>query len=121
LHAWVPYWALDHATPELKLRAHAFSEISPFWFEANGVDSIRPDPHSPKQPTREFIRTARELGVPIVPSIRDVMGAGEMAEILADERQRTRHVDAIVEFARAGKYDGIDIDYEQFAFADGPG
>lgn len=121
LHAWVPYWALEHATPELELRAEAFSEISPFWFEANGVTSIEPDQHAPEEATAEFLRIARRLDVPVVPSIRDVLEAGEMAEILADDDTRRRHVDALVEFARRGKYDGIDIDYEQFAFADGPG
>jgi len=42
-----------------------------------------------------------------------------MAGILADADQRARHVDAIAEFAAAHDFDGIDIDYEQFAFADG--
>ncbi len=42
-----------------------------------------------------------------------------MAGILADPAQRARHVDALVDFAADGDYDGMDIDYEQFAFADG--
>jgi spore germination protein YaaH len=42
-----------------------------------------------------------------------------MAAILADPATRRRHVEAIVEFASDGGYDGIDLNYEQFAFADG--
>ena len=42
-----------------------------------------------------------------------------MAGILADPAQRTRHVDALARFAADGDYAGLDIDYEQFAFADG--
>ncbi len=42
-----------------------------------------------------------------------------MAAVLADPATRAQHVDAIAAFAADGEYDGIDIDYEQFAFADG--
>lgn len=43
-----------------------------------------------------------------------------MAALLADESRRTRHVERIIAFAREIGADGIDIDYEQFAFADDP-
>ena len=42
-----------------------------------------------------------------------------MAGVLADPTQRDRHVDALAAFAADGDFDGLDIDYEQFAFADG--
>ena len=42
-----------------------------------------------------------------------------MAAILADPASRAEHVDAIVAFAADGEFAGIDLDYEQFAFADG--
>jgi spore germination protein YaaH len=59
------------------------------------------------------------LDVAVVPSIIDAMPAGGMAAILADPTTRSQHVDTIRSFAADGDYDGIDIDYEQFAFADG--
>ena len=52
-------------------------------------------------------------------SILDGTEAGVMAGILADPEQRSRHVDTIAAFAADGDFAGIDIDYEQFAFADG--
>ena len=63
--------------------------------------------------------TARDLGIPLVASILDGTEPGAMAEILADPEQRATHVDAIADFAADGEFEGIDIDYEQFAFADG--
>src|SRR5690606_163611 len=57
--------------------------------------------------------------VALVPSIRDEMRGGEMAAILADPSARTAHVETLVEFARELDADGLDLDYEQFAFADG--
>ena len=57
--------------------------------------------------------------MPLVASILDGTEPGVMAEILADSDQRSRHVDTVVAFADDGDFHGIDIDYEQFAFADG--
>jgi spore germination protein YaaH len=54
----------------------------------------------------------------VVPSISDAMPAGGMAAVLADPVQRAQHVQTIAALARDNDYDGIDLDYERFAFAD---
>jgi spore germination protein YaaH len=46
------------------------------------------------------------------------MPKGQMAALLADPAKRTAHVAAVVKVVDDGGYDGIDLDYEQFAFAD---
>ena len=119
LHAWVPFWTLDDALPDLESRSDALTEVSPFWFEATGADEIRVNPNTPSSDAEQFIDTARSAGIPVVASILDATGAGEMAAILADRGQRADHVDAIVDFAAEGEFAGVDLDYEQFAFADG--
>jgi spore germination protein YaaH len=118
LDTWVPYWTLDAALPEFSLRAGSMREVSPFWFNA-AADRIVLDPNAPPASTGDFMEQARAAGVSVVPSIVDLLPAGEMAAILADPATRARHVAAIRAFAADGGYDGIDIDYEQFAFADG--
>jgi HAD superfamily hydrolase (TIGR01509 family) len=119
LHAWVPFWALDNALPDLESRSDALTEVSPFWYEATGVDEIRVNPNTSSRDAEQFIDTARAHDIPVVASILDATGAGEMAAILADRGQRADHVDAIVDFAAEGRFAGVDLDYEQFAFADG--
>jgi len=119
LDAWAPYWALDASLAEFDERSGSMRDVSPFWFNAVGVDEIVIDPHASEDLTEEFMAKARRSKANVVPSIVDAMAAGEMAEILADPETRGQHVDAIVRFASDGDYDGIDIDYEQFAFADG--
>ena len=119
VHAWTPYWAIEEALPDLPARADALHELSPFWWKATGVDTIQVDEQAPADATEEFLDTARDHGIPLVASILDGTEAGVMADILADPEQRTRHVDTIARFAADGEFDGIDIDYEQFAFADG--
>ncbi len=119
LDAWVPYWALDVSLTEFDQRGPSMREVSPFWFNAAGVDQIIVDPNASVDLTNQFMDSARSADVLLVPSIIDAMPAGAMAAILADPITRGRHVEAIRAFAADGDYDGIDIDYEQFAFADG--
>jgi spore germination protein YaaH len=119
LDAWVPYWALDASLPDARQRVPSMREVSPFWFNAVGVDQIVVDPNASAEATSEFMETVRGIDVDVLPSIVDAMPAGAMAAILADPVTRTQHVATIRAFAADGDYDGIDIDYEQFAFADG--
>ena len=119
LDAWVPYWALDASLPDARQRVPSMREVSPFWFNAVGVDQIVVDPNASAELTAEFMDVVAGLDVDVVPSIIDALPAGEMAAILADPATRSQHVDTIRAFAADGGYDGIDIDYEQFAFADG--
>jgi spore germination protein YaaH len=114
---WAPYWALDDSVGEISHRDGSMREVSPFWFSASGVDEITVEPNASTDRAEDFLDHADEAL--IVPSIVDGLGAGEMAAILANPGTRRRHVDAIVEFAADGDYDGVDLNYEQFAFADG--
>ncbi len=118
VQTWAPYWTLDEALPALEENAAVLDEVSPLWFNVTGVEAIEVDPEAPTDLTGQFVDAARAEGVPVVPSIFDRTDEGVMAGILADPQQRARHVDAIVAFATDGDYDGIDLDYEQFAFAD---
>ncbi len=119
LDAWVPYWALDASLPDARQRVPSMREVSPFWFNAVAVDQIVVDPNASAELTSEFMDTVSGLDVDVLPSIIDALPAGEMAAILADPVTRAQHVETIRTFAADGGYDGIDIDYEQFAFADG--
>ncbi len=119
LDAWAPYWTLDASIPVADRRLDSLRDVSPFWFNATGVSDIVVDPSASPELTAEFLDKARNSTANVVPSIVDAMPAGGMAAVLADPATRAQHVEAIAAFAADGEYDGIDIDYEQFAFADG--
>jgi len=114
---WAPYWALDDSAGEISRRAGSMREVSPFWFNVTGVTQIETDKNAPEKLTKKFLTNTRDAAV--VPSIVDKLPAGQMAAILADPTTRQQHIETIVSFARSGDYDGIDVNYEQFAFADG--
>jgi beta-phosphoglucomutase-like phosphatase (HAD superfamily) len=117
--AWAPYWALDDSVPTLESRLGSVREISTFFHGARGVTEIVVDENAPADEVDEFVEIARDSRARFVPSIIDQMPAGGMAAILLDPVTRAQHVETIRAFADDIDADGIDIDYEQFAFADG--
>ncbi|MFK7917434.1 MAG: glycosyl hydrolase family 18 protein [Ilumatobacter sp.] len=119
LDAWAPYWTLDASNEVAATRLRSMREVSPFWFNAVGAADIVVDQNASESATAEFMEIAERSGVRVIPSIVDAMPAGGMAGVLADPASRQVHIDTLAAFADAGGYDGIDLDYEQFAFADG--
>lgn len=116
--AWLPYWRLDETTESRIALVDSMREVSPFWYNATGVDGIELDPNADPARTERFLDLVRSSDARVVPSIVDALPAGGMAAILADPVTRSRHVESIVAFASDGDFDGIDLDYERFAFAD---
>ncbi len=121
VHTWVPYWTLDDAIPELDKRANVYHQVSPFWYQTYGIDTFefaRDAGDGAEAQAADFIAEARRRGVPIITSLYDRTDPGAMAAILADPVTRTQHVEAIANFAAVHNFQGIDIDYENFAFED---
>jgi len=111
------------AVPGILANAGVIGEVSPFWFDARiraGGLALVPKPAAGDAAARAAIRDQlRGAGILILPSIVDATPARTMAGILADPAARTAHVQAILALVLAEGYDGIDLDYERFAFDDG--
>ena len=114
---WIPYWTTDTGQTTVQTARDLVSEVSPFWFRAVSADSVVSDEPAGEQAA--VVQQARAANVPLIPAVRDGMPARAMAAVLADPTQRGRHVAALVKLVDANGYAGIDLDYEQFAFADG--
>ena len=118
IDAWAPYFALPEAQQSLATNGRMIRQVSPFWYSTHGATTISVDGNLTPETMSEFIAAARAAGAKVVPSIVDQMPAGGMAAVLADSAARTTHVGVIADLAASNGFDGIDIDYEQFAFAD---
>ena len=116
---WAPYWTLEESLPTLDARLQQTRQVSPFWFGTRSATEIVVDENTPTEAADEFVEEARDSVALFVPSIRDEMPAGAMAAVLADPAARQDHIDTILDFADEIGADGIDLDYEQFAFSDG--
>ena len=118
IDAWAPYWTLPDAQSTLGTYGRMLRQVSPFWYSTSDATTITVDGNLTPDTTAQFIASARDAGAKVVPSIVDKMPAGGMAALLADPVKRAAHVAAIADLAAANNFDGIDLDYEQFAFAD---
>jgi spore germination protein YaaH len=120
LSGWLPYWSTQTSTQSFLTNSDLFSDISPFWHDARW-DGSKIYIHNHLTPATQASALAqlRGQGVKILPSITDGSGKGRMATTLASPAKRTAHVEEIVQLVLANGYDGIDLDYETFAFTDG--
>lgn len=121
---WVPYWGSTAAVTRFAATDDAravTNVISPFVYSAlaNGSIATVSFPSS----VATAIQQARQYGKQVIPTVTDGAGKGGMAAMLADPARRAGHVAALVNTVVGGSggvsYDGIDLDYEQFAFTDG--
>ena len=118
IDAWVPYFELPDAEATLAVHGGLLGQVSPVWYSAEGATTITVNKDLAPEATAHFIAAVRAAGAKVVPSIADAMAAGGMAAVLADPALRAAHVAAIGDLAATNGYDGIDLDYEKFAFAD---
>jgi spore germination protein YaaH len=118
---WIPNWsasAVSEGTRGLGSGgANVFAEISPFGFTARSATTIATS--GTETNLSAAVATARANQLPVVPSITDGTGKLALAGIRADPTTRTQHVQAITNLVTSRGYDGIDLDYEGFAFSDG--
>ncbi len=120
ISGWVPYWN----APQGRLgftnadASSMFSDISPFFFTALPDGTIA-NVGSDTQ-LKTTVDAAKARGIKVLPSITDGSGKWIMATvILANNDSRTQHVQNIVNLVMSNGFDGIDLDYEGFAFTDG--
>ena len=126
---WIPYWMSSPARPAginaTVANADLFIDVSPFWYsarrQASGGVQIVTNPNFGNAASNIAWSMAqlRNTGVAILPAIADGSGKGRMAETLANPTLRTQHVQQIVDLVVSNGFDGIDLDYEVFAFQDG--
>jgi spore germination protein YaaH len=117
---WLPSWATDTALTAVEGNADLIAEASPFWYTARASGGAVALTTSVPADTRARVQASlRDRGVAIIPSIADGSAARAMATVLKDAAARTAHVKQLVELATSNGFDGIELDYEKFAFSDG--
>lgn len=122
---WLPYWTIDTSTASFLGNSDIFTDVSPFWLttkmDTSRTSGIMPILQISADKHAAAVAQLRAAGKPVIPAITDGTPARYMAAVLADPAKRASHIRELVYIATNSGYDGIDLDYEQFAFADGQG
>ncbi len=117
---WLPSWATSTALPAVEGNSDLMSEASPFWYTAKaskGAVSLTSTVSSAS--AASVVASLRARKVAIIPSVADGSAARAMAGILTSTQARSAHARQLVELVSDNGFDGIELDYERFAFSDG--
>ena len=125
LTGWLPYYSMKTYLPAVLTNADLIKEIMPFWYtlkyDGKTKTAVIADVYktaNPSVPITEPLTALRNAGMTIIPTISDGTDQLVLANLLAKPVSRKQVVDAIVATVASQNYDGIDLDFEGFAFID---
>lgn len=121
---WIPYWESDWTRP-FDMAPGILADVSPMAFQMNEVSNSA-DPlavfieQTMTKPGAldAIVSRARAAGALVIPSIFDQTNNNVMAQVIADPIRRLDLVTAIAALVNNRGFDGIDLDWENFAFND---
>ena len=126
LTGWIPYYSIKTSLPAVLNNADLVKEVMPFWYTLKYNSKAKAafvadlySPANPSVPIATPLTALRGAGFQIIPTITDGMDKLVLANLLATATNRTKIVQTISDFVEVNKYDGIDLDFEGFAFVDG--
>ena len=125
LTGWLPYYSMKTYLPAVLSNADLIKEIMPFWYtlkyDGKTKKPVIADVYktaNPSVPITEPLTALRNAGMTIIPTITDGTEKLVLANLLSKPVSRKQVVDAIVATVASQNYDGIDLDFEGFAFID---
>ena len=122
---WIPYYSMKTALPAAIANVDLVREVMPFWYtlKYNGATKLPVvtdlyAPANPSVPISVPLTSMRNAGFTIIPTITDGTRELVLSKLMANPTSRTQIVNAITNLIMTNNYDGIDLDFEGFAFVD---
>ena len=126
LTTWIPYYNLKTYLPAALNSSKMINEVMPFWYTLSYNATTKTPtikdlytPGNPSVPMATPLAALRGAGYKIIPTITDGTGKQVLAKALANPDVRTKIVNQITNLVLVNNFDGIDLDFENFAFIDG--
>jgi len=96
-----------------------FGQILPFWYTLTSATGIKDKYVIQNSIDKSIpIATLQSLGIKVLPTITDGTAEGALSKIMGSDATRATLVKTITDLVMANNYDGIDLDFEGFAFVD---
>lgn len=95
-------------------------EVMPFWYTLKSPTVIRDDyvTGNPSWPMADTVCLMRRAGLQVIPTMTDGTNKMVLSDYLSNPGTRSTIVKNIVDLVTTNNFDGIDLDYEGFAFVD---
>ena len=129
---WFGYWAADASVETLTAQGRGVvPEVNIFWAKFTGptrpLCAYAPDSSCYDNPSAPWIdpdidaqrQQMQSAGIKVLGTIVDASAARSLSDYLATDDSRTAYAAQITEWAMKAGFDGVDLDWEKFAFADG--
>lgn len=125
LTGWIPYYSIKTSLPAAVNNADLIKEVMPFWYTLKYNTKTSTSyvldlygPANPSVPIAQPLTALRNAGFQIIPTITDGTSQGVLGGLLAKPASRKQIVDTITAMVVSNNFDGIDLDFEGFAFVD---
>lgn len=122
---WIPYYSIRTSVPAAVSNADLIKEVMPFWytlkFNGKTQSTVVTDLYTPANPSIPMAQTVgalRSAGFTLIPTITDGTAKDVLAGLLAKPAARAQIVQAITTMVVSNNFDGVDLDFEGFAFVD---
>ncbi len=109
---WVPWWQAEQGIESATKNIKKLETIYPFVYEVNKSGKIIAKTDIKDKVWQNFFKLARKEKVLVIPTIAWFDGE-QIEEILGNKKKRAAHINEIYNLIKKGKYDGVNIDYEQ--------
>jgi hypothetical protein len=126
LSGWIPYYGMSTSLPTAVANADLIREVMPFWYtlklDAKTKAPYILDLYTPGNPSVAIdvpLATLRNSGFQIIPTITDGTEKLALSKLLSKSSDRANVIKPIVDLVLKNNFDGIDLDFEGFAFVDG--
>ncbi len=126
LTGWIPYYSMKTSLPAALNNADLIKEVMPFWYtlKYNGKTKAAyvSDLYvtgNPSIPIATPLAAMRAAGFQIIPTITDGTEKLVLSNLLANPTSRTQIAKTLFDYVMVNNFDGIDLDFEGFAFVDG--
>ena len=126
LTGWIPYYGMSTSLPTAIANVDLINEVMPFWYTLKLNNKTKNpyilDLYTPGNPSVAIdipLTTMRNAGFKIIPTITDGTDKLVLAKLLAKSSDRANVIKSIMDLVMNRNFDGIDLDFEGFAFVDG--
>ena len=108
---WLPWWSDTAGIEDVEDNMRDIDILYPFIYEVTADGKLVDKANIEERQWKNLFKKARKKRVDIIPTVMWFNG-DQIHEILSDKKKRKKHIEAIVDMVDDGRFDGVNIDYE---------